>query len=100
MVRARAILSWQIPPIGPNFVPVWGNVVDCWVQIVPTDQAPNQLVAKITERGILAEWDIISAIDAEPKPNPYVPPPPGKLYRGESCTYDITLSAYDKTSFL
>jgi hypothetical protein len=47
--------------------------------------------------GDLAEWDVISAIDAGPKPNPYVPPPSGKLYRGESCTYDIYLSANDKT---
>ena len=37
IVRARAILSWQSIPTGPNFVPVWGNVIDCWVQISPTE---------------------------------------------------------------
>lgn len=46
---------------------------------------------------VLAEWDVVSAIDAGPKPDPYVPPPSGKLYQGESCTYDIYLSANDKT---
>ena len=49
VVRARAILSWQIPPTGPNFVPVWGNVIECWVQIAPTEQPPNRLVAEITD---------------------------------------------------
>jgi hypothetical protein len=47
--------------------------------------------------GVLAEWDIISAIDAGPMPSPYTPPPSGKLYRGESCTYDLYLSANDRT---
>ena len=35
--RVRAILSWQwIPPAGnPNWHPVWGNAVDCEIQIKP-----------------------------------------------------------------
>lgn len=28
----RAILSWQTPPTGPGFDPVWGNVVDTNIQ--------------------------------------------------------------------
>lgn len=37
LVRMRAVLAWQqIPPAGnPNFIPVWGNRVDRWVQIQP-----------------------------------------------------------------
>jgi len=31
-VRLRAILSWNTPPTGPNFIPVWGNVVNTHVQ--------------------------------------------------------------------
>ena len=35
IVQVRAILSWETPPTGPGYVPVWGNVVDVWVQIQP-----------------------------------------------------------------
>ena len=31
-VPLRAILSWSTPPTGPNYVPVWGNVVNTHVQ--------------------------------------------------------------------
>ncbi len=31
-VPLRAILSWQTPPVGPDFIPVWGNVLDTHVQ--------------------------------------------------------------------
>lgn len=31
-VPLRAILSWSTPPTGPNFVPVWGNIIDTHVQ--------------------------------------------------------------------
>lgn len=33
----RAILSWNTPPTGPDFIPVWGNVVDTHVQPIITD---------------------------------------------------------------
>jgi len=37
LVKVRAILSWDVPPPegDPNRPPVWGNVVDKWVQIKP-----------------------------------------------------------------
>src|SRR5215469_6000546 len=28
----RAILSWSVPPSGPGFVPVWGNIVEARIQ--------------------------------------------------------------------
>jgi hypothetical protein len=31
-IPLRAILSWQEPPTGPDFIPVWGNVVDTQIQ--------------------------------------------------------------------
>jgi hypothetical protein len=37
----RAILSWQTPPTGPDFIPVWGNVVNTHVQPIITDVAPG-----------------------------------------------------------
>lgn len=33
IVRARAILSWQQKPTGPNFVPTWGNRLECNIRI-------------------------------------------------------------------
>lgn len=37
LVKVRAILSWDMPPPAgnPNYIPVWGNVVDKWIQIKP-----------------------------------------------------------------
>lgn len=35
IVQVRAILSWQAPPTGPGYTPVWGNRVETWVQIKP-----------------------------------------------------------------
>jgi hypothetical protein len=35
IARVRAILSWDVAPTGPDFVPVWGNVTDCDARIQP-----------------------------------------------------------------
>ena len=37
----RAILSWQTPPTGPGFPPVWGNVVNTHVQPIIVDELPG-----------------------------------------------------------
>jgi hypothetical protein len=47
--------------------------------------------------GVLATWDIVSALDAGPPPTPYVDPPYPKIYRGERCAYLIPLFATDNT---
>ncbi len=47
IVKVRAILSWQQVPTGPNFFPVWGNIMECWMQIHPTDSTPPVLVGQI-----------------------------------------------------
>lgn len=37
LVKVRAILSWELPPTqnDPDFPPVWGNVIEEWIQIKP-----------------------------------------------------------------
>ncbi len=40
LVKVRAILSWEKLPLGPDFIPVWGNVLDSWVQIKPKKTWP------------------------------------------------------------
>ena len=37
VVRARAIRSWQVRPTGPNFVPVWGNILEGSIRIDPIE---------------------------------------------------------------
>ena len=49
IVKLRAILSWQQVPTGPSFVPVWGNIRECWIQIDPTDKVPRHLVGEIDD---------------------------------------------------
>ncbi len=44
----------------------------------------------------LAQWDL-TTLDAGPVPSPYVPPADPKLYRKESCTYNVQLFATDTT---
>ena len=37
LVKVRAILSWEAPPPAgnPDYPPVWGNVINKWIQIKP-----------------------------------------------------------------
>jgi len=50
IVKVRAILSWENLPTGPNYNPVWGNIVDVWVQIKP--KIKNNLFFKIPEKSV------------------------------------------------
>lgn len=54
VVKVRAILSWDAVPTGYNYVPVWGNVVDEWVQIIPKKIGPIiELIKPLPEAGIM-----------------------------------------------
>jgi len=46
---ARAILSWAVIPTGPDFIPVWGDVAQCNVQIEPRAMFVLDLLARIGE---------------------------------------------------
>ena len=52
IVKVRAILSWEAIPTGPNFIPVWGNRVERWVQIKPQPQ-PMVLIPVLDFQKIL-----------------------------------------------
>lgn len=41
-VPLRAILSWQQQPTGPNFSPVWGNVINTQVQPIIGEALPGE----------------------------------------------------------
>ncbi len=62
---------------------------------VPTLPAlPPVPVPTNADAGELAQWDL-TTLDAGPSPSPYVPPPDPKVYRGESCTYNLQLFVTD-----
>lgn len=54
MVKVRAILSWDAPPDAgnPNYPPVWGNVVEKWIQIKAQDYFLKDIV-KVANLGEL-----------------------------------------------
>jgi hypothetical protein len=62
---ARAILSWSVIPTGPDFIPVWGDVAQCNVQIQP--RPPFVL-------------DVLARLGKEAKP---LKLPPSLAYAGE-----------------
>jgi hypothetical protein len=62
---ARAILSWSVIPTGPDFIPVWGDVAQCNVQIQP--RPPFVL-------------DVLARLGKEAKP---LKLPPSRAYAGE-----------------
>lgn len=45
---ARAILSWSVVPTGPDFIPVWGDVSQCNVQIKPRPPFVVDVLADIS----------------------------------------------------
>ncbi len=50
IVPARAVLSWQVLPPGPNGPVVWGNIVQCMVQFRPTQQPlMGQITAPVND---------------------------------------------------
>jgi hypothetical protein len=55
LVKVRAILSWDVPPPpgDPDYPPVWGNVMEKWIQIEPTDLVLAEVAdaAKLKELG-------------------------------------------------
>ncbi|HEV2451372.1 MAG TPA: hypothetical protein VGS62_05555, partial [Streptosporangiaceae bacterium] len=44
----RAILSWSVIPTGPDFVPVWGDVTQCTIQIKPRPPFVLEALADIS----------------------------------------------------
>jgi len=51
-IPLRAILSWSVPPTGPNFIPVWGNVLNTHVQpqidFAPQEQTRLMRIGRVT----------------------------------------------------
>lgn len=76
VVRVRAILSWEAIPTGPGYVPVWGNVVDVWVQIRPKKK-PVLVVPGFVD---VAPFQILDPPPVLEAALPFVPIPPEKYF--------------------
>ena len=75
--KARAILSWQMIPTpgDPTFPPIWGNVLDCHVQIKPRPILFSEVAVNLSEavqKFIPPEQ--LSAVAQLPIPLPDPPP--------------------------
>jgi hypothetical protein len=62
-IPLRAILSWQQQPTGPDFVPVWGNVLNTNIQpqIGAADQTTHTTLMRIGDVSIFASLGGIAA---------------------------------------
>ena len=75
IVHVRAILSWEWEPTpgDPNFIPVWGNVVNARVQVAPRllfEVAIADLIAQKAlsiDPGILKDVNVSQALPALPQ---------------------------------
>ncbi len=77
IVNVRAILSWQWEPTpnDPNFIPVWGNVVNAKVQVAPRFLIDIPIATLIADKAITVESDLLSSIDLK-QALPVNPPSP------------------------
>ena len=72
IVKVRAILSWNTPPTGPNYIPTWGNSVDAWVQIDPIKKSWQLVTADTFELSLqksysdlqLSKKEVIDSLQA------------------------------------
>jgi hypothetical protein len=94
--KVRAILSWQVmPPVSqPNWPPVWGNVLDEYIQIKPrflfvgdlVDLLPDVVIKKLPPY----------VVEVKPFPIPIPDPPPfefaqlAQLYSGKAALKSAT----------
>lgn len=77
--KARAILAWNvIPPANtPNYIPVWGNVFECNIQIAPRKRFkfinPDIEISKVLELAINnPSLSLVQAAEAVPEGNNFL----------------------------
>jgi hypothetical protein len=63
IVKVRAILAWNtMPPAGaPDYPPVWGNVVEGWIQIKPREFLLGDLMEAINWRKLKLDPTLFKA---------------------------------------
>ena len=98
------------PPIAPNdnfdyyrlnywkqFGPSHVLKGDTHVRVPALPALPPVAIPTSADAGELARWDL-TTLDAGMPPSPYAPPADPKIYRLESCTYNLQLFVTDSTA--
>jgi hypothetical protein len=77
IVHVRAILSWEWapPPGNPNFIPVWGNVLNAEVQVAPQLLFEVPIAELITQKAISIDPGVLKDLNTA-QPLPATPPNP------------------------
>ena len=72
IVEVRAILSWEWEPTpgDPNFIPVWGNVVNAAVQVAPRLLFEIPLKELVEQKLISIDPGVLSQLDTSQKLSP------------------------------
>lgn len=83
-VPLRAILSWQSVPTGPNFIPVWGNVLHTHVQPQISDgiQGEHATIMRVGDVGVVGIQQFTSSLEPSLVGDylaNLVPPPDGPI---------------------
>jgi len=76
IVKIRAILSWEKTPTGPSYSPIWGNVLERWVQIKPKEKF---FIGPVDFHDIFAEVQITKPLPEEANEPPIGPIPPEEM---------------------
>ncbi len=83
-IPLRAILSWEVPPTGPGFLPAWGNVINTHVQ--PQIAAGDGEQMRLMRIGRVTVANIDQVTGLAVVDSVYVPPwPPGLGYVAGDC---------------
>ncbi|MCU0517421.1 MAG: hypothetical protein MUC60_11280 [Oscillatoria sp. Prado101] len=98
----RAVLSWNaVPSTNPNQLPVWGNVLECHIQIKPRKKILIDLIAELSaligqEIKLPPEYEPVKLIPFPlPDPPPFALADLAKLYGGGNT--GITAQTEGKT---
>lgn len=75
IVQVRAILSWELEPAAgdPNFIPVWGNVINAHVQVAPLFLYEVPISELIADQKVSIKPDLVKDLDLN-QPLPANPP--------------------------
>ena len=102
VVQVRAILSWEKLPTGSGYVPVWGNVVDTWVQIKLEEKDPVLHPFPAYEFKEIEKVEIIKPLPEEeviPPFGPFPPPEPFMIFGSKAEIKELinkTITAENK----
>ena len=85
LLKVRAILSWEMPPPAgdANHVPVWGNVLDKWIQIEPDRHLLKDIVSVVDIQKLKLEPAMLDLEAPISAPQTLTPAQLKEIYKGK-----------------